>query len=169
MAASEQTRSQASVVGACLAWTLAAVSLVLLGFADWLPLSDDAFYYFEIARNASRGQGFTFDSVHPTNGFHPLWACLLLPVFRLLGEFEWYPVRASLILSASFVPLSAFLLFKLYARRQRPQDGRTAALFLLFNPFTLILALQGLEGPLNVAFATVILIFSWRVGRTERR
>lgn len=45
---------------------------------------DDAFYYFTIARNVADGQGSTFDGLHPTNGYHPLWL-VLCAVPYLLG------------------------------------------------------------------------------------
>lgn len=41
-------------------------------------LPDDAFYYLQCAWNAVRGSGITMDGIHPSNGFHPLWMCLLL-------------------------------------------------------------------------------------------
>jgi hypothetical protein len=60
--------------------------LVFLGPALWDVLSDptrpygylaaDAFYYFTIATNWVRFGAPTFDQVHPTNGFHPLWQWL---------------------------------------------------------------------------------------------
>ncbi len=34
---------------------------------------DDAFYYLKIALNVSDGKGSTFDGIHATNGYHPLW------------------------------------------------------------------------------------------------
>ncbi len=45
--------------------------------------SDDAFYYYEIASNIVAGYGSTFDQTAPTNGYHPLWMLILLPVFWL--------------------------------------------------------------------------------------
>jgi hypothetical protein len=42
-----------------------------------------AFYYFQIARNVAHGLGPTFDGIHRTNGFHPLWLAILTPVFGL--------------------------------------------------------------------------------------
>ena len=44
---------------------------------------DDGFYYLEIARNLSLGLGSSFDGIHATNGYHPLWllCCRLLFVF----------------------------------------------------------------------------------------
>jgi hypothetical protein len=44
---------------------------------------DDAYYYFEVAQNIARGQGSTFDGISLTNGYHPLWMLLLVPIFKL--------------------------------------------------------------------------------------
>ncbi len=44
---------------------------------------DDAFYYFGIARNVAAGHGSTFDGINLTNGYHPLWMLLAVPVFGL--------------------------------------------------------------------------------------
>jgi hypothetical protein len=40
-------------------------------------LAGDAFYYLDVARNSQGVSFFTFDGVHATNGFHPLWQYLL--------------------------------------------------------------------------------------------
>lgn len=53
-----------------------------------LPLEaydDDAFYYFQIARHLARGHGSTFDGIHLTNGYHPLWL-LLCTAFAWISE-----------------------------------------------------------------------------------
>ena len=44
---------------------------------------DDAFYYFGIARNVAHGHGSTFDGIDLTNGYHPLWMLLAVPVYAL--------------------------------------------------------------------------------------
>ncbi len=46
--------------------------------------SDDAFYYFQIAKNLADGHFSTFDGgITRTNGYHPLWLLLLTPVYWL--------------------------------------------------------------------------------------
>src|SRR5690349_4998373 len=35
--------------------------------------ADDSFYYYQIARNVVLGNGFTFDGINSTNGWHPLY------------------------------------------------------------------------------------------------
>lgn len=44
-----------------------------------LPV-DDAYYYLVIARRLALGEGFTFDGINVTNGFHPLWLFTLVPI-----------------------------------------------------------------------------------------
>lgn len=43
-------------------------------------LPDDALYYFTIAKQFALGHGISFDGVTPTNGFHPLWLVVMLPL-----------------------------------------------------------------------------------------
>ncbi len=45
---------------------------------------DDAYYYFGIARHIVAGDGSTFDGISHTNGYHPLWLVVLLPVFAIV-------------------------------------------------------------------------------------
>ena len=49
-------------------------------------LYDDAYYYFGVARNLAGGHGSTFDGINPTNGYHPLWCWILVPVFALVDD-----------------------------------------------------------------------------------
>jgi hypothetical protein len=46
---------------------------------------DDFFYYAQIARHLAHGGGSTFDGIHYTNGYHPLWL-LCLTLFFLVGS-----------------------------------------------------------------------------------
>jgi hypothetical protein len=48
-------------------------------------LPDDAYYYFGIARHLAAGAGSTFDGLHETNGYHPLWLALCGLLWKLLG------------------------------------------------------------------------------------
>ena len=49
-------------------------------------LYDDSFYAFNIARNIAEGNGASFDSIHPTTGFQPLYVFLLVPVYMICGN-----------------------------------------------------------------------------------
>jgi len=130
-------------------WFTGAIFLTFTGRVDNL-LADDAYYYFEIARNAATGQGFTFDSLATTNGFHALWAWFLVVVFRLFPASYWLPIHIALGFSALCVTASGLLLYRLFARRGAPLAGEIATCAWLCNPFTVTLGFRGLEQPLNV-------------------
>ncbi|MDP9001924.1 MAG: hypothetical protein M3O46_17625, partial [Myxococcota bacterium] len=67
------------------AWAL----LVIL----WPPAplampADDAYYYTRIAQNVAAGHGATFDGVESTNGFHPAWLLVLVPICRVVADAD---------------------------------------------------------------------------------
>jgi len=57
---------------------------------------DDGLYYLEIARNVAAGRGSSFDGLHPTNGYHPLWLLTLVPLVRWASGRELSLVLAFL-------------------------------------------------------------------------
>ncbi len=68
-----------------IAWGVAAFQVVRIAASDRYGRADafvdDAYYYFETARNIAVGRGSTFNGLVSTNGYHPLWLLLLVPVF----------------------------------------------------------------------------------------
>jgi hypothetical protein len=44
-------------------------------------LPDDAYYYFILARNTIQRGSASMDGVNVTNGFHPLWWIIIMPIF----------------------------------------------------------------------------------------
>lgn len=88
-------------------WVLAAGLLIrlVLAFTNlptliMLNVPDDTFHYLKIAQNIAAGYGSTFDGFHPTNGYHPLWMGLLIPLFRALPDRLEMPVNLALALQA---------------------------------------------------------------------
>ncbi|MEM1029194.1 MAG: hypothetical protein AAGN82_02540 [Myxococcota bacterium] len=68
----------------------------------------DAFAYLTVARNGLVGGHPSFDQIHPTNGFHPLWQVILMPWVRAgtaLGldhvVLLWSVFAMGLVLTAS--------------------------------------------------------------------
>ena len=50
---------------------------------------DDAYYYFQIARNLAAGQFSTFDGgITVTNGYHPVWLFLITPLYWVFESDE---------------------------------------------------------------------------------
>ena len=89
---------------------------------------DDSFYYLETARRLASGDGPTFDGLHPTNGFHPLWMMMLVPVFRATGNDRELGLRVTLALQAITLALPTLLLLGAAGRRL---FGSTAAFVML--------------------------------------
>ena len=46
--------------------------------------ADDSYFYFQVAWNMARGMGSTFNTIMPTNGYHPLWMLICTAVFKVI-------------------------------------------------------------------------------------
>lgn len=95
---------------AILRW-LVPLSLLLTASADLFLrfragagflayFDDDCFYYLQIARNIAAGHGSTFDGMHATNGYHPLWMLVLVALFKLLPAQRLFFVGFDLVIVA---------------------------------------------------------------------
>jgi hypothetical protein len=98
------------------AFSRAVYELPLAAYVQDLNV-DDSFYYYTIARNFSHGLFSTADGIHLTNGYHPIWAWLLIPVFALVKD----PVTALRV--AKVEELALLLVATCFAM----SAGRTAA------------------------------------------
>ena len=94
---------------------------------------DDSFYYLEIARNVSLGKGFTFDGLHATNGFQPLFQLLLVPVFWLTTDNE-AAIRVAKLLEALIFAVGAVLLYRLVLKWGLGRGAAWMALAVLILP-----------------------------------
>ena len=108
-------------------------------------LYDDSFYAFQIARNIAHGMGPTFDGVHLTNGFQPLYVFLLVPIFLIAGDGPSLPVHLALVMSALFTVGTAYLLYRLVARRASAAAALGATAAWAFSPIVTRQSANGLE------------------------
>ena len=60
-------------------------------------MRDDAYYYFKVAQNITEGRGISFDGINLTNGYHPLWLLVCIPVFYLARFDLILPLRVLLM------------------------------------------------------------------------
>lgn len=119
-------------------------------------LEDDAFYYFQIARNVNDGKGVSFDGGPPTNGFHPLYLTLLLPIFRMSEAGDLAPIRLAMILLTACYFATAFVIRRLVRHLAGERVGVVAALAWAANPLFVFFAHGGVEVPLYVLFAALL-------------
>jgi len=117
--------------------------------------TDDAFYYFQTARNISQGLGVTFDGINLTNGFHPLWMLVCIPVFSI-ARFDLYlPFRVLIIILGILNAGSAVVLYRWLNRNFSRTIGIIGAIFWAFNPT--IHALTS-EGGLETGLSTFLIL-----------
>ncbi len=121
--------------------------------------SDDLYYYSQIAGHVANGDGFTFDGIHATNGFQPLFLFVLVP-FGSFMLHDWY--AAWIIVSLVVTLISVLAFFQL--RKLSDEMGWSSwmsvilpAVFFL-HPKILSVTLNGTEGALSF----LMLVMSFR-------
>lgn len=71
----------AIIAALSVAWPLALAALLHGPKVLIRALTGDSYHYLEIARNAVSSHLYTYDGVHVTNGFHPLWQYSIRALF----------------------------------------------------------------------------------------
>lgn len=126
---------------------------------------DDAYYYFKTAQNISLGLGSTFDGINLTNGYHPLWMLVCIPIFYLARFDLILPLRVLLIVIGLLNAATAVLIYRLISSTLSRTVGILAASFWAFNIYIHEVVYEpGLESPL-AAFAVVL--FIWKLSQFE--
>ncbi|HSG45546.1 MAG TPA: hypothetical protein VLA72_20560, partial [Anaerolineales bacterium] len=137
---------------------------------------DDAYYYFKVAQNISEGYGSTFDGINPTNGYHPLWLWICVPIFALARFDLILPLRI-LLLAMSMLSLgTAILFYRLIGKIFTPAIGAIAATYWAFSRNVLDRVYQqGLETGI-AAFLIVLFVYKlyefekmWRTNPVTRK
>src|SRR5512147_358136 len=90
---------------------------------------DEAYYYFKVAQNISEGHCSTFDGINKTNGYHPLWMLVCVPIFALARFDLVLPLRILFVLMNGFSLATAILLYRLIGKVFVPAIGAIAALY----------------------------------------
>ena len=166
----------------------AGVALLLMAtvffFAAWPPLmalfeegiqgafkyfASDSFYYLAIAKQSTAVDYFSFDGVHPTNAFHPLWEVYLRVVnaFVPLGHESliFLAAGSSVLFSSVGTALFSWAVLRLTGRFAIALLASVPGLFFLVMPhFGKSFAAQwnfmnGMESPLSVFFFGLLLVF----------
>ncbi len=119
---------------------------------------DDAYYYFKVAQNVSEGRGSTFDGINLTNGYHPLWMLVCVPIFALARFDLILPLRLLTLVMAALSAVSGILLFRLLKKTAgEPLAMLAAAFWTLDLGLHDIITQQGMETGL-LALAIIFLL-----------
>jgi hypothetical protein len=145
------------VIPAGFAIAVVLFAIVLIRWPDNF-FADDSYFYFQVAWNAARGFGSTFNNILPTNGYHPLWMLVCIAVFKLL------PLKTTALhgiaAAISILDVCALLLISLILKRTAP--GFWWAAFLLYIPFSFLTQL-GTEGALSGFFLAALALSAFEL------
>jgi hypothetical protein len=134
-------------------------------------LAGDAFYYLDVARYSQGHSFFTFDGLHATNGFHPLWQYLLtwlahFPTFSFAGhgQIAHFFLLDLVIVSIGYGLLSVFVAKQLRFFWLVPLalcPGFTWFLFSIVssNYLSAWSYVNGMESGLSLLFFGLVLLF----------
>ena len=67
-----------------------------------IPLTEDGYYLLSVSRNIALGRGLTVDGTHLTNGFQPLFAVLLSPIYMIFGGDRYESLRGVIVVHWAF-------------------------------------------------------------------
>ncbi|MBW2419910.1 MAG: hypothetical protein JRH19_15305 [Deltaproteobacteria bacterium] len=120
----------------------------------------DAFYYLAVAKHSVGAPFFTFDGVHPTNGFHPLWQAILSASFGWLAlddpEQLRFTFHTGIVLAALGTGAFAVTLLRLTGRPALALLGSVPGFYWILIPLTTThhsstwSFINGMESPLSI-------------------
>ena len=169
----------AALAGLSVAWPLLCAAIlhgprIIIG-----SLTGDSYHYLAIARKAVISHIYTYDGVHVTNGFHPLWEYTIRGMFTVL-HLQSHEGQAVAVM---FAALAATTLGVFLASAAVIRMTNQYFLGLLLVPGLYYLgvgvqvrnlwiwaALDGMESAFSILFGGVFfLVLSYYVGVSARR
>jgi hypothetical protein len=150
-------RTPLSIVLFAVATILVALGLLSLAFRSHStlfenPLTEDGYYVLSVARQIALGHGITIDGQQLTNGFQPLFAFLLVPIYAAFGDDRYSSLRGVLAVHWAAHVTTAVLLGLIVKTSLRSQGterstiGFWATAFLwLASRYVLLNSYNGLE------------------------
>ncbi len=138
---------------------------------NWF-IRDDAYYYFKVAQNVSLGRGLTFDGIHSTNGFHPLWLLICIPIFALARFDLITPLRVVLFVMSLFSLGTALLLYRILKDTLSPAAGMLVAIVWTFSGYIqAIFYHSGMESGVALFCLLILLyaLYQFEKGRKDKQ
>lgn len=136
-----------------LVFTFGADRMNLLG-----TLADDGYYYLKIAQNYWQHGALTFDGIHETNGFHPLWQIFLtIGAFFIKDLFIF--IQFSMLLNSIVSIVAALVIFTYVRKLSSHLAGYLSIALWLVPPLMVRWQLMGMENSVYV-FTLVWLLYA---------
>ncbi len=170
-------RLRGPLVIEAVAWCVIAASAAAVFFGNLrfgtsalaVVASDDFFYYAQVARNLALHGASTFDGIHRTNGYHPLWLLVLALATKLFGVGGWLHATTVVPFAAAFETVQflltiAIAYFAYRVLRLGCGIVVSCCIQMLLALFALVLVRSGMESGLALAALFGLLWFRLRPG-----
>ncbi len=126
--------------------------------------TDDAFYYFKTAQNIGLGRDISFDGLSRTNGFHPLWMIICVPIFLLANLDLILPLRIVVVLAGIMNAATAILIYRMFKTNGAKLAGFAAALFWAFSiQVHFVTVTLGMESTVNALTVTLLIYLASQI------
>lgn len=122
---------------------------------------DDASYYLKIAENYNSGKGFSFDGIHQTNGFQPLWQYMIVALTYVFSTNHEQTMRMVLILQVILLFISGAFLYNFLKNSFTDRVLLVSCIF--FIVFVFFQSVNAMETALLVFMISLILYYCNRV------
>lgn len=130
---------------------------------------DDAYYYFKVAQNISEGYGSTFDGINLTNGYHPLWLLICVPIFSLARFDLILPLRVLMVVMGVLSAVTSVMIYHLLKRYLHPSiAGLIAMLWGFGKNVHEIVYQQGMETGITAFSIIGFLMITDTISRKEK-
>jgi hypothetical protein len=129
---------------------------------EYVLKMDDAYYYFQAARNIADLGWLTFDGIHATSGVQVLWAAVLAGIALIVHDRVGF-IRAVLVLSALLNGVAGLILWQLGRRMYSGAVGSVAVILWSGFMLGLLPMLMGVEYPLQIVILLAILSVWWTI------
>jgi hypothetical protein len=148
-----------AIAVALIATAVLATSCADFVLAAWLRhfAIGDAVAYWRVGFNIATTGRVTYDLIHPTNGFHPLWLALHVPLFIGASDIaSRMPLVLTLVLATA--GLAVFHWGRLLAQALSGGNSTGRALLLTCGyPWVILFSASGLETGLTLLLLAVFL------------
>lgn len=135
-------------------------------------ISDDAYYYIVTAKHYVKDGIVSFDGIHETNGFHPLWFLIIVALFKIgINNLSLKDQYFSLVLIEQVIWLTIILLIMIYGYKNKNDKNRlTFSYFILIwliYPLNYRLFHLGMETTL-AALLLIVLLYYYEEGKEKQ-
>jgi len=110
---------------------------------------EDAFYMFNCAEQLARGNGFSIDGIHPTNGVQPLIVVMYAPLFILSGFDKLLTLQLAFGYTAIFDSLT-IVFFVLLVTSMKKQKNEVEEKSIWYSPIVILSLLWATLHPIFV-------------------